>query len=387
MVSFAYRYRYDDNMYSALSQFTNVAFDPKDFNYNFNTGLNDGMKNTYNSADVTINVGGQAVVGIDIVFKRFSSNAIYLIDRVNKSEIPPYSSSYTIRFQNNRMYSVLPSDEILRLYDNVPLSSKSQTIAGNRLIYGNYFDGRDLKDVNGNDIKLTYTPTALNQDVGSVTTLTTTLGNQTVYQGSLGPTLPAATTTLANSMATIAIPIGFQNNILPGFSFGFSFDVVPVSQAVRSGVTEISLTPSTQQFRLEFSFTTQSYYVNILDMFNSPEFAAALGSDIANYQYPITNCSNGYSLADKFSCQIASPFTYLGTDRNKDSLNNSFGLTGINQGPNYCAFSIGSGTTSSSLQILIPQVSFSNASSGVLDGYATFRFSNFSAWPDIRGDN
>jgi hypothetical protein len=98
MVSFAYRYRYEDNMYSALSQFSSVAFDPKDFAYNANTGLNDGMTNTYNSADITVNLGGQAVVGIDVVFKRFSSNTIYLIERIDKADIPPLRFSHDFVF-------------------------------------------------------------------------------------------------------------------------------------------------------------------------------------------------------------------------------------------------------------------------------------------------
>jgi hypothetical protein len=379
MVSFAYRYRYEDNMYSALSQFSKVAFDPKDFMYNANTGLNEGMTNNYNSADVTVNVGGQAVVGIDIVFKKFSSNAIYLIERINKEDIPPYTTTYTLRFQNNKMYSVLPSDELLRLYDNVPISAKAQTIAGNRLIYGNYFDGRDLKDAAGNDIKLTYTASAVSQEVGSIQQLTTALGNQTIYIGSLGPTLPAAQRTLANALATITIPLAFQTNILPGFTFGFSANVIPVSQAVRSGGVETSLTPTTPQFPISFSFTAQKYYANFYQMVTSNEFAVALGSDISTYQFPITNCANGYSLSDRFACQIVSPFTFSGTNRDKNSLSNSFGLTGANQGPNYCSFSVGAGTTSASLQILIPQVSFANASSGTLDGYALFNFSNFVA--------
>ena len=379
MVSFAYRYRYEDNMYSALSQFSKVAFDPKDFVYNANTGLNEGMTNNYNSADVTVNVGGQAVVGIDIVFKKFSSNAIYLIERINKEDIPPYTTTYTVRFQNNKMYSVLPSDELLRLYDNVPISAKAQTIAGNRLIYGNYFDGRDLKDAAGNDIKLTYTASAVSQEVGSVQQLTTAMGNQTIYIGSLGPTLPAAQSTLANALATITIPLAFQANILPGFTFGFSANVVAVAQAVRDGITEYSLTPTTPQFPISFSFTAQKYYANFYQMVTSNEFAVALGSDISTYQFPITNCANGYSLSDRFACQIVSPFTYSGVNRDKNSLNNSFGLTGSNQGPNYCSFSVGAGTTSASLQILIPQVSFANELTGTLDGYALFNFSNFVA--------
>jgi hypothetical protein len=377
MVSFAYRYRYEDNMYSALSQFSSVAFDPKDFAYNANTGLNDGMTNTYNSADITVNLGGQAVVGIDVVFKRFSSNTIYLIERIDKADIPPYVS-HTIRFQNNKMYSILPSDELVRLYDNVPISAKSQVIAGNRLIYGNYVDGRDLKDPSNVDVRLDYTPTAVNQEIGSVQQLTHTLGNQTIYVGSLGPTLPAAQQTLANSLATITIPVAFQGNILPGFTFGFSANVVPVSQAYRFTGAETSVTPTTPQFPISFSFTAQKFYANFLQMVTSSEFSVALGSDIDYYADPITNCSSGYSLADRFACQITTDFN-TAENRNKAYLSNSLGLTGANQGPNYAGFSVGSGTTSSSLQILMPQVSYATVSSGVLTGYALFNFANFVA--------
>lgn len=377
MVSFAYRYRYEDNMYSAISQFSSVAFDPKDFAYNTNTGLNDGMTNTYNSADITVDLGGPAVVGIDILFKKFSSNAIYLIERIDKADISPYSS-YTTRFQNNKMYSVLPSDELVRLYDNVPISAKSQTIAGNRLIYGNYVDGRDLKDSSNIDVRLDYTPTALSQEVGSVEQLTVTLGSQTMYIGSLGPTLPANQTTLANSIATIAIPAAFQSNILPGFSFGFTADVVSSAQAYRTGGAETSVTPTTPQFPISFSFTAQKIYANFLQMVTSEEFAVAIGTNIGYYQQPITNCANGYSLADRFACQITTAFNTI-QNRNKIYLSNSFALTGSNQGPNYEAFSIGSGTTSASLQILIPQVIYAAVSSGILNGYAFFQFTNFVA--------
>ena len=51
---------------------------------------------------------------------------------------------YTIVFDNSKIYTVLPEGEIGRLFDNVPLTAKAQTIMGNRLMYGNYEEGRDL---------------------------------------------------------------------------------------------------------------------------------------------------------------------------------------------------------------------------------------------------
>jgi len=46
---------------------------------------------------------------------------------------------------------------LLRLYDNVPRVAKAQTIQGNRLMYGNYIDGYDIKATEGgSDIRIDY---------------------------------------------------------------------------------------------------------------------------------------------------------------------------------------------------------------------------------------
>ena len=47
-------------------------------------------------------------------------------------------------FLTVRYLQVLGSDELLRLYDNVPKLAKAQTIQGNRLMYGNYVDQYDV---------------------------------------------------------------------------------------------------------------------------------------------------------------------------------------------------------------------------------------------------
>jgi hypothetical protein len=60
-------------------------------------------------------------------------------------------------FSNGDIYTILSDGEILRLYDNVPRLARAQTIMGNRIMYGNYLEGYDLKDDSGNDIQLTYT--------------------------------------------------------------------------------------------------------------------------------------------------------------------------------------------------------------------------------------
>ena len=49
---FAYRYRYSDGGYSAVSLFTNPAFEPKTFDFSAETFKNEGMQNKYNAARV-----------------------------------------------------------------------------------------------------------------------------------------------------------------------------------------------------------------------------------------------------------------------------------------------------------------------------------------------
>ncbi len=41
-ISFAYRYKYQDNEYSAISQFTEVAFQTESFDFSPNSKVNEG---------------------------------------------------------------------------------------------------------------------------------------------------------------------------------------------------------------------------------------------------------------------------------------------------------------------------------------------------------
>ena len=141
-ISFSYRYKYIDNEYSALSQFTDVAFESSPFNLDPDTNFNDGMLNRYNTAVVGVNTGGEDVIGIDICFKLGNDSDVRVMQKYIKEEAGwPDGVVQTVNFTNQQIYTLLPSSEILRLYDNVPLVAQAQTVMGNRLMYGNYEDG------------------------------------------------------------------------------------------------------------------------------------------------------------------------------------------------------------------------------------------------------
>lgn len=156
-LSFGYRYKYLDGEYSASSSFSNPQFYPSDFSFNFSTQENNGMVNSFNAINIKFNTGDKNVTDIQLLFKESNSNNIYVIDNFNKSkEGYGNNSNKTFLFSNNKIYSILPEDEVNRLYDNVPTLAKSQEFIGNRLIFGNYTEGRDLIDLDEKKIDVDF---------------------------------------------------------------------------------------------------------------------------------------------------------------------------------------------------------------------------------------
>jgi hypothetical protein len=151
-IRFAYRYRYENNEYSSLSPFSKTAFEAQDFKFNFNTGRNESMRNKANSIDITVDVGTKEVQKIDIVGKDSRNNNTLVITTIDKSTLPNTNQTYTYKFKNNKVYTVLPQTQITRLFDNVPLSARAQDLIGSRIIYGNYKQFFDLKKPSGEAI-------------------------------------------------------------------------------------------------------------------------------------------------------------------------------------------------------------------------------------------
>lgn len=152
-LSFGYRYKYIDGEYSAASAFTNPQFNPSKFSFNYSTQENDGMVNNFNAVNIIFNTGDKNVTDIQLLFKESNGNNIYIIENFNKKE-EGYgnNSEKTFLFSNNKIYSILPEDEVNRLYDNIPIVAKAQEFIGNRILFGNYVEGRDLIDVDDKKI-------------------------------------------------------------------------------------------------------------------------------------------------------------------------------------------------------------------------------------------
>lgn len=143
--AFAYRYKYQDGEYSALSSFTNYQFVPGDFDLDLDTMENHGMVNLFNAYNITYNTGDKRVTDIQLCFKTTDSEVVYIIDTINKSENGIINNTErTFSFTNNKVYAALASDEIGRLFDAIPLTAKAQEFIENRIVYGNITEQYDL---------------------------------------------------------------------------------------------------------------------------------------------------------------------------------------------------------------------------------------------------
>jgi len=167
---FAYRYKYVDNEYSSMSPFSAVVFKPDTYNIDFLDGINKAMINKYNECKIVFETGNQFVKEIQLLAYDTRSLNVKIIKSVNKEDEGVSDNGvFNYTFSNNKIYAPLTNDQITRMFDNVPLLAKSQEIIGNRLVYGNYTQFRDITDANENDINVDFNVsyTSINTNVGT----------------------------------------------------------------------------------------------------------------------------------------------------------------------------------------------------------------------------
>ena len=118
--------------------------------------INEAMVNVYNRAAITFETGSELVKEIQLVFRDSGKANTYVIENLNKENLSyGNDSNATMLFDNNKIYATLEPTQIARLFDNVPLKAKAQEIIGQRLVFGNYVQFRDLTN-DGDSIDLNY---------------------------------------------------------------------------------------------------------------------------------------------------------------------------------------------------------------------------------------
>ena len=201
---FAIRYKYEDGEYSSFGPFSEVAFLPGSFDYHpkkaYNLGMTNRLSELYLKEFIPHDIP-RDVVAVDILYKEVGSNNVYVLETLrpddpadidythiqgsfntltrqynawkhpNENIYPlfktltlgplttndinkdSYSTGY-FRVKSETIYSLLPENQLLRSYDNVPRSAFAQEISGSRIIYANYLQNYNLSPtVYGNKFK------------------------------------------------------------------------------------------------------------------------------------------------------------------------------------------------------------------------------------------
>ena len=168
-IRFSYRYKFDDNEYSLIAPFTQIAFIPQNFgSFILNeeekagkTSVINFFENNIDCVDLQIrtpfeqgNYDGRSwnqtidalnIKEIEILCKFSNENTIKVIDVLDQAFISSLSNNgddsyikYT--YKSTKPIRVLPEKDITRVYDKTPVRAFAQEVTGNRVMYGNYID-------------------------------------------------------------------------------------------------------------------------------------------------------------------------------------------------------------------------------------------------------
>jgi hypothetical protein len=144
---FSYRWQYQDGEYSTFAPFTNVVFQPAEqFKYDIKEAYNIAMENVISKVrlkDYNKNLP-EDVKSIDILYKESDSPSVYIVDTISEAHMNTSSSGFEVT--PNQLKAVLPSNQLLRAWDNVPRKALAQEVSGSRVIYGNYLQNYSLED-------------------------------------------------------------------------------------------------------------------------------------------------------------------------------------------------------------------------------------------------
>lgn len=285
-ICFAYRYRYDDDEYSATSIFTNPAFSPGTFLFSGESYLNEGMTNLYNTALVTFNTGGSLVKGIDLLFKEANSPIIKVIEKLDKNK-QGYTDfqNVTYSFTNSKIFTILSEAEILRLYDNVPRFAQAQTLMGNRLMYGNYVEGYDLINYLGNPVRLDFTTEKVMESFEALNIEADLADANYTIQGVVNVNDGEAEFDFGNidlvSGATITLIVDFEHS-------QFSGNNPPVE--------------TNEEQSLQFTFSINQDFGSVFEWITNSQTVAQIGTSLPGGNIePMADRENGSTMTDAYN--------------------------------------------------------------------------------------
>ena len=180
-VKFAYRFKYVDNEYSVISPFSQTCFIPEFYKPdsaeaapNLTDGGIDGteqgslhdneeirafkntelekMVNYINKLDLFVDLEYKLkdlytnlhITHIELIMSEANNSTLRSIVSKKIKDDTTDHSVFSHTYESTLPYKVLPEEEVVRVFDNVPVQAATQDIVGNRLVYGNIKLGHDL---------------------------------------------------------------------------------------------------------------------------------------------------------------------------------------------------------------------------------------------------
>jgi len=139
---FSYRYKFTDGRYSTYAPFTLAAFVSGEFKYLSRDGNNKGMESAIRKIAIS-NFPSlpDNVIELELLYKGAVSNNIYVVETFESTNVPT-----TFDITSGLLGPVIESNQILRLFDNVPRKAKSQEVISNRIVYGNYLQNYTVNE-------------------------------------------------------------------------------------------------------------------------------------------------------------------------------------------------------------------------------------------------
>lgn len=170
-IRFSYRFKFIDGEYSIIAPFTQVCFIPEqdgyfmtdseevaedesvtykgDMEQAYSSTVVEFMQNKVDEISLQIplpSLGSSLstefnISEIDILYKESDGLAIQVVETIDISDLSELNSKvYEYVYQSSKPYKTLPSNEITRVYDKIPVKALGQEIISNRVVYSNFQD-------------------------------------------------------------------------------------------------------------------------------------------------------------------------------------------------------------------------------------------------------
>lgn len=169
---FSYRFKFDDNEYSLMAPFTQIAFTPKNFGsfvlnqeeLTAKSSVVNFFENNIDCVDLYVKTPFESVSTtspthaswnntfntlnikeVEILCKFAGETSVKVVDVLDETFVNSISNNgndcyFKYTYQSTKPIRVLPEKDITRVYDKTPVRAFSQEVSGNRIMYGNYID-------------------------------------------------------------------------------------------------------------------------------------------------------------------------------------------------------------------------------------------------------